>query len=72
MLQYLDKNKQGEEHMKVFDNMRDKLLSYFTTNEEVSSDWIKINDKLSEWTIEDFSYQDGVPEDGVENIVGNV
>ena len=53
--------------MSVFDNMRDKLLSYFNTNNEISSDWIKINDKLSKWTIEDFSYQDGVPGEEVEN-----
>ena len=50
--------------MKVFDNMRDKLLSYFTTNDEISSDWIKINDKRTTcgWTIEDFPYNIGVDE----------
>ncbi|MCM1289971.1 MAG: hypothetical protein NC132_04660 [Corallococcus sp.] len=30
------------------------------------SDWIRINDDQSKWTIEDFSYKDGVP-DKVEN-----
>lgn len=53
--------------MSVFDNIRDKLLSYFNTNDKISSEWIKINDKLSKWTIEDFSYQDGVPGEEVEN-----
>ena len=50
--------------MNVFDNMRDKLLSYFTTNDEVSSDWIKINDKRTTcgWTIEDFPHNIGVDE----------
>lgn len=50
--------------MDVFDNMRDKLLSYFNTNDEISSDWIKINDNKTEcgWTIEDFPYNIGVDE----------
>ena len=50
--------------MKVFDNMRDKLLSYFTINDEISSDWIKINDKRTTcgWTIEDFPLSPGVDE----------
>ena len=68
--------------MSVFDNMRDKLLSYFNTNNEISSDWIKINDGSNPWTIEDFPYRIegaqflseeekqkmlGVPEDGVDD-----
>ena len=50
--------------MSVFDNMKDKLLSYFTSNDKISSDWIKINDKKTScgWTIEDFPYDIGVNE----------
>ena len=68
--------------MNVFDNIREKLLSYFNTNDEISSDWIKINDGSNPWTIEDFPYRIegaqflseeekqkmlGVPEDGVDD-----
>ena len=50
--------------MNIFDSMRDKLLSYFTTNDKISSEWIKINDKKTScgWTIEDFPYKIGVDE----------
>lgn len=48
--------------MNVFGNMRDRLLSYFDTNDEVSSDWININDGYSKWTIKDFPYNLGVDE----------
>ncbi len=54
--------------MSVFDNMRDKLLSYFNTNNKISSEWIKINDKKTScgWTIEDFPYNIGVDENLTE------
>lgn len=41
--------------MGMLDEYRDKVNTYF-------SDWIKINDKKSGWTIEDFSYSEGVNE----------
>lgn len=46
----------------MFDDMHDKLLSYFT-----KSGWIRIDDKYSKWTIEDFPYDTGVPDEGVDN-----
>jgi len=42
--------------MGVLDDYKDWFHSYF-------SDWIRVNDKLSGWTIEDFPYKTGVDED---------
>ena len=42
--------------MSVFDNIKDKLTASF-------SDWIKINDNKSGFTIEDFPYATGVDEE---------
>ena len=41
--------------MSIFNTVRDNVNTYF-------SDWIKINDNKSIWTIEDFTYQTGVQE----------
>ena len=35
------------------------IEDYFKNLFSKHSDWIKINDPLSQWTIEDFSYQRG-------------
>ena len=42
--------------MGVLDAYRDEINAYF-------SEWVKVNDKLSGWTIEDFPYKTGVMED---------
>lgn len=50
--------------MNTFDNIRNQILSYFNANDEIYSEWIKINDEKSScgWTIEDFPYKEGVNE----------
>ena len=56
MIFFLIYDKIKEKEMSFFDNIKDKLTASF-------SDWIKINDNKSGFTIEDFPYATGVDEE---------